>query len=71
MKFMKGAFGKFHKFSYEVAIHVRFCPSYESFKHSFIAMKVEIISVGNVMLSGTVMMLQASNHVSSNVEAYM
>ena len=51
MKFMKQAFGEFHKISYEMIKSVRFCLSYDPFKLDFIVFKVDIISTENAMLS--------------------
>ena len=44
MKFMKRAFGEFHKFSYEMTTSVRFCLSYDLLKLDFIAFRMGNIS---------------------------
>ena len=51
MKFMKQAYGEFHKISYEMTASVRFCLSCDSFELVFVVLKVEIISIENAVLS--------------------
>ena len=53
--------------SYETTTSVRFCLLYDCFKWGFIALKDDIISVENNVVTDGIMTLRASNQVLCNV----
>ena len=53
-----------------MATSVRFCLSYDCFKWGFIALKDDIISIENNVVTDGIMTLRASNQVLCNVWSY-
>ena len=49
---------------------VRFCLSYDCFKWGFIALKDDIISIENNVVTDSIMTLRASNQVLCKVWSY-